>query len=45
VTVGYEDEKDSEILKGLKGGEEIVVAGQSRLQDGTRIVAKPASTS
>jgi membrane fusion protein, multidrug efflux system len=45
VTVGYEDEKDSEILTGLKGGEEIVVAGQSRLQDGTRVVAKPASTS
>jgi membrane fusion protein, multidrug efflux system len=45
VTVGYEDEKDSEILTGLKGGEEIVVAGQSRLQDGTRVAAKPASTS
>jgi membrane fusion protein, multidrug efflux system len=45
VTVGYEDEKNSEILTGLKGGEEIVVAGQSRLQDGTRVAAKPASTS
>jgi multidrug efflux system membrane fusion protein len=44
VTVGYEDEKDSEILSGLNGGEEIVVAGQSRLQDGTRVAAKPAST-
>jgi len=45
VTVGYEDEKNSEILTGLKGGEEIVVAGQSRLQDGTRVAARPASTS
>ncbi len=45
VTVGYEDEKNSEILTGLKGGEEIVVAGQSRLEDGTRVTTKPASTS
>ncbi|HEX4113796.1 MAG TPA: efflux RND transporter periplasmic adaptor subunit [Stellaceae bacterium] len=45
VSVGYQDEKNSEILKGLDGGEEIVVAGQSRLQDGTKIAAKPASTS
>lgn len=42
VTVGYQDEKNSEILKGLQGGEEIVVSGQSRLQDGTKVAAKPA---
>lgn len=42
VTVGYQDEKNSEILKGLNGGEEIVVAGQSRLQDGTKVTAKQA---
>lgn len=40
VTVGYQDEKNSEILTGLNGGEEIVVAGQSRLQDGTKVAAK-----
>jgi multidrug efflux system membrane fusion protein len=45
VTVGYQDEKNSEILTGLKGGEELVIAGQSRLQDGTRVTAKQAPSS
>lgn len=45
VTVGYQNDKDSEILTGLKGGEELVTAGQSRLQDGTRVNAKQAPSS
>ncbi|HEX4110990.1 MAG TPA: efflux RND transporter periplasmic adaptor subunit [Stellaceae bacterium] len=44
VSVGYQDEKNSEILKGLGGGEEIVVAGQSRLQDGTKVTTKQTPT-
>jgi multidrug efflux system membrane fusion protein len=37
VTVGYEDERGSVILKGLQGGERVVVDGASRLADGSRI--------
>jgi multidrug efflux system membrane fusion protein len=37
VTVGYQDSRVAEVTKGLDGGERIVVDGQARLQDGTRI--------
>ena len=42
VTVGYEDEQDSVVATGLKGGETVVIDGASRLSDGSKVsVAKP----
>ena len=42
VKVGYEDEQASVITTGLKGGENVVIDGTSRLADGTKVtVAKP----
>jgi multidrug efflux system membrane fusion protein len=43
VTVGYQDDRSYEITKGLNGGEEVVLDGQSRLQNGTTVTAKPAA--
>jgi multidrug efflux system membrane fusion protein len=42
VTVGYEDEQDSVVTTGLKGGEAVVTDGASRLSEGTKVsLAKP----
>jgi multidrug efflux system membrane fusion protein len=44
VTTGYEDEQASIVTDGLKGGEQVVTDGASRLSDGTRVtVAQPAA--
>jgi multidrug efflux system membrane fusion protein len=42
ITVGYEDEQGSMVATGLKGGENVVTEGASRLSDGSKVsVAKP----
>jgi multidrug efflux system membrane fusion protein len=44
VTVGYEDEQSSVIATGLKGGENVVIDGASRLSDGSKVrLSKPDS--
>lgn len=40
VSVGYQDQALAVVTKGLNGGEQVVVAGQSRLQDGTEITVR-----
>jgi len=46
VSVGYTDTHVAEITKGLNGGEQVVLDGQSRLENGTRVkVAGEGSTS
>jgi multidrug efflux system membrane fusion protein len=40
VTVGYQTARLAIVTKGLTGGEDVVVSGQSRLQAGTRIAAQ-----
>ncbi|KNZ70062.1 RND family efflux transporter MFP subunit [Thermincola ferriacetica] len=40
VTTGLEDEKNVEITKGLKEGEQVVILGQNSLTDKTRVVIK-----
>lgn len=46
VTVGYQDNRIAEITSGLSGGEQVVVNGQARLQDGTRATIRaPAQAS
>lgn len=40
VNVGYQTEQTAIVTKGLNGGEEVVVNGQSRLQAGTRIATR-----
>ncbi|HEY2616625.1 MAG TPA: efflux RND transporter periplasmic adaptor subunit [Acetobacteraceae bacterium] len=40
VTVGYQTAQLAIVTKGLTGGEDVVVSGQSRLQAGTRIAAQ-----
>lgn len=42
VTEGYTDSRYAEITKGLNGGEQVVLDGQSRLQNGTKVTVKPA---
>jgi membrane fusion protein, multidrug efflux system len=37
VTVGYEDEQGSVVASGLKGGENVVIDGASRLSDGSKV--------
>ena len=41
VTVGYQDKTLAVVTKGLNGGEQVVVAGQSRLQNGTKVTTQP----
>jgi multidrug efflux system membrane fusion protein len=43
VTVSYQDDRMAVVATGLKGGEQIVLSGQSRLQDGTKVSTKPAA--
>ena len=45
IEVGYQDARVAMVTAGLQGGESIVLDGQSRLQDGTRIAAQPAHAS
>ena len=40
VAIGYQDKSLAVVTKGLNGGEQVVVAGQSRLQDGTRVAGR-----
>ena len=43
VSVGYQDNRIAIIAKGLQPGEQVVLSGQSRLQEGTKVIAKPAA--
>jgi multidrug efflux system membrane fusion protein len=43
VAVGYRDSRYAEITKGLGGGEQVVLDGQSRLQNGAKVTVKPAA--
>jgi membrane fusion protein, multidrug efflux system len=40
ITAGYQTAQLAIVTKGLNGGEEVVVGGQSRLQAGTRIAVR-----
>jgi multidrug efflux system membrane fusion protein len=42
ITVGYQDKTLAVVTKGLNGDEQVVVAGQSRLQNGTKVTTQPA---
>jgi membrane fusion protein, multidrug efflux system len=39
ISVGYQDDEQAVITKGLEGGESVVVDGASRLDAGTRVAA------
>lgn len=43
ISVGYQDDQIAVVTKGVQAGEEVVLSGQSRLQQGTKVSAKPAS--
>jgi multidrug efflux system membrane fusion protein len=43
IQVGYENDQSAVVLQGLSDGENIVVAGQSRLSPGVRVTTKSAS--
>ena len=43
VTVGYQDNRIAEITSGLSGGQQVVVNGQARVQDGTRVTIRAAA--
>jgi multidrug efflux system membrane fusion protein len=45
VSVGYQNQALAVVTKGLDGGEQVVVAGQSRLQDGTRVTSRSSKAS
>lgn len=40
IRVGYQDDSKAEITDGLQGGETLVLDGQSRLQEGTRVTPR-----
>jgi multidrug efflux system membrane fusion protein len=40
VSLGYQNQALAVVTKGLDGGEQVVVAGQSRLQDGIRVTSR-----
>ena len=44
VTVGYQDNTMAVVTKGLNGDEQVVVTGQSRLQNGTKVTTQPVKT-
>ena len=44
IDIGYQDKTLAVVTKGLGGGEQVVVAGQSRLENGTRVSSRPAAT-
>lgn len=41
LRVAYQDDAQAEVADGLRGGETLVVDGQSRLQPGSRVAAQP----
>ena len=41
ISVGYQDERVAMVTGGLAGGEQVVVDGQSRLEQGSRIQPRP----
>jgi multidrug efflux system membrane fusion protein len=43
VAIGYQDKTLAVVTKGLDGDEQVVVAGQSRLENGTRVTARPTN--
>jgi multidrug efflux system membrane fusion protein len=45
VKVGYQGEGQVEITNGLQGGEDIIIAGQVRVQAGEKVSPKPAAAS
>jgi multidrug efflux system membrane fusion protein len=45
VKLGYQGEGHVEIISGLQGGEDIITAGQVRVQAGQKVSPKPAGTS
>jgi membrane fusion protein, multidrug efflux system len=45
VSVGYQDKALAVVTEGLDGGEQVVVAGQSRLESGTKVTSRPDKTS
>jgi multidrug efflux system membrane fusion protein len=45
VSVGYRDKALAVVTEGLDGGEQVVVAGQSRLESGTKVTSRPDKTS
>lgn len=40
VSIGYHDKTLAVVTKGLDGGEQVVVAGQSRLENGTKVTGR-----
>jgi membrane fusion protein, multidrug efflux system len=44
VVVGYQDKTSAVVTQGLSGGEQVVVAGQSRIENGTRVASRPLKT-
>jgi len=42
VTLGVREPGEVEILTGLKAGDEVVTAGQMKLQDGAKVTTVPA---
>jgi multidrug efflux system membrane fusion protein len=45
ISVGYQDKALAVVTHGLDGGEQVVVAGQSRLENGTKVTIRPDKTS
>jgi multidrug efflux system membrane fusion protein len=45
VEIGYQDKTLAVVTKGLNGGEQVVVAGQSRLENGTKVISQSSKTS
>ncbi|MDR3514529.1 MAG: efflux RND transporter periplasmic adaptor subunit [Azospirillaceae bacterium] len=45
ITVGYQNDTLAIVTKGLAADDEVVVAGQSRLQNGTHVASHPADQS
>jgi multidrug efflux system membrane fusion protein len=44
VSVGYQDSTIAEITQGLTGGEQVVLDGQSRLENGTKVAPRAAGS-
>jgi multidrug efflux system membrane fusion protein len=45
IQLGYQDKTLAVVTKGLNGGEQVVVAGQSRLENGTKVTSQSSKTS
>jgi len=44
IQLGYQDKTLAVVTKGLNGGEQVVVAGQSRLENGTKVTSQSSKT-